>query len=109
MTYRAGELDQRITIKRETLTTDNMGGSTTTDTDVASVWAHVRPRSGRELGIHDKVEAPAMYLFVIRYRSDLLENDRIVWDGQEYNIRVIRSKGGRKLYLEIDAERGVTQ
>ena len=108
--YRVGELDKQITIKRETRTSDGMGGDTVTLTTVASdLWAHVRPRSGKEIGVHDRVEAPAMYLFVVRYRDDLLDSDQITWDGDIYNIRAILSSGGRKLFLEIDAERGVTQ
>jgi SPP1 family predicted phage head-tail adaptor len=110
MTYRAGELDQLITIKREVRTSDGMGGDTVTLTDVAAdLFAHVRPRSGKEIGTHDRVEAPAKYLFVIRYRSDLKDSDRIVWNGATYNIRYIATRGYRSMYMEIEAERGVTQ
>lgn len=110
MTYRVGELDQLITIKREVRVSDGGGGSTTTTTDVVTgLWAHARPRSARERGMFDSVEASAMYLFVVRYREDVRENDRIVWNGATYNIRGILTRGGRSEYLEIDAERGVTQ
>lgn len=109
MDYDVGELDQRVPIKRQTRVSDNMGGYTTTDTTVATVWAHVRPKRGREQGIHDKVEAPALYVFVIRYRSDILDSDRITWNGADYNIRAILTRGGRKMFLEIEAERGVAQ
>lgn len=109
MDYDVGELDQRVTVKRQTLTSDGMGGSTTVDATVATLWAHARPKRGRELGAHDKVEAPALYTFVVRYRDDLLERDRITWNGQDYNIRAILTRGGRKMFLEIEAERGVTQ
>jgi SPP1 family predicted phage head-tail adaptor len=105
-----GNLDQLITIKRETRTTDGMGGDTVALVDVAAnLWAHVRPRTGRELAKHDRVEAPAMYLFKIRNRSDILDSDRIVWNGATYNIRAVLTEGTRDMYLEINAERGVTQ
>lgn len=108
--HRVGELDQQITIKRESRVSDGMGGDTVTLVDVVvDLWAHVRPRSGKEVGLHDRVEAPAMYLFVIRYRSDLKDDDRIVWNGQTYNIRAILTAGNRTNFLEINAERGVTQ
>lgn len=110
MTHRAGELDQLITINREVRTSDGMGGDTVALTAVATdLFAHVRPRSGKEVGLHDRVEAAAMYLFVIRYRSDLQEDDQIVWNGKTYNIRAILTRGGRSMFLELDAERGVTQ
>jgi head-tail adaptor len=57
----------------------------------------------------DRVNASAMYLFVIRYRTDVEESDRILWKGEFYNIRYIAQGTGRALYLEIDAERGVAQ
>lgn len=110
MTYRAGELDQLITIQREVRTADGMGGAAVTLSTVASdLWAHVRPRSGKELASFDRVEASALYLFVVRYRGDIREDDRVVWNGDTYNIRAILTRGGRSNWLEFDAERGVTQ
>lgn len=110
MKYRVGELDELITIKRETRTDDGGGGASVTLTTVVSdLWAHVRPRSGKEMGNNDRVQDSAMYLFVVRYREDLKESDRIEWEGETYNIRSLLTRGNRSMYLEIDAERGVPQ
>jgi SPP1 family predicted phage head-tail adaptor len=107
--YHPGEMNERIQIIRETRASDGAGGQTLSLTTLASVWAHVRPRSGREMERFDRVNASAMYLFVIRYRTDVEESDRILWKGEYYNIRYIAQGTGRALYLEIDAERGVAQ
>jgi SPP1 family predicted phage head-tail adaptor len=107
--YHPGEMNERVQIIRETRTSDGAGGQTLSLTTLASVWAHVRPRSGREMERFDRVNASAMYLFVIRYRTDVEESDRIMWKGEFYNIRYIAQGTGRALYLEIDAERGVAQ
>jgi SPP1 family predicted phage head-tail adaptor len=107
--YNVGELDKRITIRRETRTADRIGGYDITLSTVATVWAHVRPKAGTESIRADRVEAKNMVLFVIRWRDDVLESDRITWDGVDYNIRAILRRGGRKLYLEIEAERGAAQ
>lgn len=110
MTYRPGELDELIDFQREERAPDGGGGSTVTMTTFASgVWAHARPRSGKEMGNNDQVQASAMYLFVVRYRDDITEGDRIAWNGDTYNIRSILTRGPRSLYIEIDAERGVPQ
>lgn len=107
--FRIGEMDQRIEIVRETLTDDGMGGSTVALATIATVWALVRPRSGNEIEYSDRLNGQAAYMFVIRQRDDIQENDRLKWLGVEYNIRMISRLGGRNLYLEIDAERGVAQ
>lgn len=110
MTYRAGELDQRITFQERVKTSDGMGGYSFTWTNIStlsSVWAHARPRNGREREQFDRVNAEASYLFVVRNRSDIKEDYRIVWDGELFNIRYISKPKTRALYLEIEGERGV--
>lgn len=103
-----GELDQLITIQRESLADDGMGGQTVTLTAIATdLWAKVRPLSGKEFELYDQLNATAMVKFIIRHRSDLLPSDRIAWNGESYNIRYIPPAGGRDMYLMIDAERGV--
>lgn len=108
---RPGKLDQRIAIKRETLTTDDMGGQTVSLSKVMDAWAEVMPQAGNEQDRHDRVAGEAMYVFRIRNRADktIQENDRIEWDGLAYNIRFIATSGGRSMYLELTAERGVAQ
>lgn len=107
MKWQPGELDQRITIKRETLTPDGMGGSSVALSTVATVWAKVIGKSGGESDAADRINASAVYTFVIRYRTDLKEKDRITWGGVDYNIRAIPGTGRRRMYLEIEAQRGV--
>ena len=109
MRYRPGELTEPIVIQRETLTSDGMGGNTISIATLHSTRAHVRPLSGRESADFDQLTSHSMYLFVIRRRSDIQENDRITWRGTQYNIRSIGDRGPRDLYLELTAERGVAQ
>lgn len=112
MTYRVGELDQRITFQERQSVSDGIGGSVDTWVDIASlssVWAQVRPKSGREVTEYDRVNAETSYTFIIRNRSDLLERYRIVWDGEPFNILAIPKPKSRALYLSIDAQRGVPQ
>jgi SPP1 family predicted phage head-tail adaptor len=109
MSVHVGEIDQRVVIQRLTLTPDGSGGNVKSWTELATVWCHVRPKSGRESVGSDRVEGSASYLFVIRYRAGLRDSDRIVWKGVSYNIRAIHDRSGRRLYLDLEAERGVAQ
>lgn len=109
MAYQPGQLDKQITIERATKTPDDMSGNVTTWSTLDTVFAKVLTRTGRESEQGGQVEADATYVFVIRYRSDLKMADRIVFNGQAYNIRFIPDEGGRPTYLEITAQRGVAQ
>ena len=70
MPYHAGELDQRVTFRREVPVPDEMGGHAHTWVDVATVWALIRPLSGREREHSQKLNAEAGYLIVIRNRTE---------------------------------------
>lgn len=110
MNFRPGELDQLVTFQRATEVSDGMGGQTLTWNAIASdVWAKVRPLSGNEQERFDQLNATAMATFVVRYRSDIEHGDRIVWNGENYNIRYIPPVSSREMYLAISAEKGVAQ
>lgn len=108
--YRIGELDQRVAIERKTRTTDAGGGYTETWTAQSTVWALVRPMSGNERAHAQQVASGSNYLVVVRAGLDITEKDRIVWDAlpdDPLNVRFIKRRGTRPLYLEIEAEMGV--
>lgn len=109
MAFQPGELDQRVKIMRQVLTPDGYGGNAKTWTEIAEVWAKVMPVSGGEVTDYERVNAEARYLFVIRYPQDVIDSDRLDWDGEGYNIRVRKKPKGRDLYMRIEAERGVAQ
>lgn len=110
-----GQLDQRITFQRITTTSDGAGGSTVAWANLpsnATVWAKVQTRVGRvgrEVMVEGRMTAQSPVTFTVHYRGDVSEMDRIVWAGENYQIRNVIRHGGRKLFLEIDAERGAAQ
>lgn len=103
----SGKLDQRVTIKRLTITADGQGGGAETWTTIATVWANVRPKSGRERAGSDQLMSTGNYIITIRYLDDLSESDRIVWGAKEFNIRFIADAGGRESFMQIDCNRVV--
>lgn len=109
--FRIGELDQSIGIWRPVFTPDGQGGQLRSEVLQHTLMAHVMARGGGENFKYEKIDAPAFTTFVIRNSSnlDIKENDLIKWGGDDYNIRAIQRTGGRSLYLEINAERGVAQ
>ena len=101
-----GELDQRITLQNLTDTPDGIGGVTRAWSDVATVWARVKPQTGREAMAEGRMAATMLTKFTIRTRA-VDETMRIVWGGVQYNIRQIPDSSPRDQFMDILAERGV--
>jgi SPP1 family predicted phage head-tail adaptor len=104
---RPGDLSERVTFESYAETADGMGGQAVAWSTFATVWAKVRPISGRERAQAGGLEAPANYEFTIRRRADLTESMRLTWRGETYNVRFIAVPPAGDLYMRIEAERDV--
>lgn len=107
----ARDFDESITFQSYSEVSDGAGGVTKTWANLAStptVWAHVKANGGNEQFDSERTNASTMTTFVIRNRSDVNETMRIVWYGENYNIRQVQREGQRAMYLNIMAERGVS-
>lgn len=85
-------MDQRITLQRVTRTQDSYGGTVETWADLSTLWAHVKPLSGREVLDAERVSPVTRYKAIIWWKSDAngapfyTAADRVVWRGREYGI-----------------------
>lgn len=104
--YRAGELSEKVVIETVTLTANGYGGFSES-TAAEAVFGHVRPQSGREDVDGGRLAATAGYILVIRARDDIDETAKIVWRGRRHNVRQVKRRGPRALYLEIEMDAGV--
>lgn len=103
-----GALDQSITIERRTETADGGGGIVRGWEALATVWAAVKAKASREGMDEGRMAAVFAVMFTIRNR-DVIETDRILWNGEVYNIRGVLRQGSRAMYVTIEAERGVAE
>jgi len=100
---RAGDLRWRVTLQTVTQSNDGRGGVTSTAATLeANVPAHVRQAPGREFLGSDQVAAERRAVFTVRYRTDLTERDRVVFEGTTYDIRGIPEQVFRQ-WLQIHA------
>jgi len=109
---RAGALDQRVTFQAKTFADDGGGGSTATWANVPSVptvWAAAEAMRSIESITEGRVNASGLYSFTVRYRTDIDETCRILWNSEAFNIVDVKRSSGRELYLVIQAERGELQ
>lgn len=105
-----GRMDQKITLQRRVETADGAGGVKVSWQDFAEnpcLWAEVIAKAGRESMMDGRPTATFTVLFTIWNRGDIVETDRILWQGATYNIRGIRRESTRAGRLVIEAERGV--
>lgn len=101
---RAGKLDRRVTIQRWTETGRNdLNEPIMAWAVIATVWAQQRPDRGSERFAAAQVSGAAVMTFHIRYRADLTDQDRLVYEGKTYQIVAPSRELGRRSGTEIDA------
>jgi SPP1 family predicted phage head-tail adaptor len=103
----AGMLRHTVALERLTKTPDGAGGFVKAWNSLASVKAYMKVSSGSEQFSQDRLNAVQRVRAYIRYRSDLLPNDRLVFQGKNYQIRNINNLEFKNKYLELDLDSGV--
>ena len=101
MIDQAGQLDRRITIQNFSETTDSFGQEVKSFSTLASVWANVVEKVGSEGEDGEMIAATKKVEFVIRYRTDVDEEMRIIYNNNTYKIQAIQSADARKAFLKI--------
>lgn len=105
----AGAMDQQVRIQARVETADGIGGLALAWQDVAvnaNVWAKVTMRRAGEAMQDGRMNATQTVTFEIHNRSDVSEVNRLLWNGEAWNIRGVQRSGNRRLTILIDAERG---
>lgn len=87
---------RRIRIERKVSTPDAAGGEEISYTLRAEVHAAVIHQRGREAFLSAQVVPTADIEFRIRWRADVVETDRIVYEGKSYNIQYLAEMGRRR-------------
>src|SRR6478609_1828435 len=104
-----GPLDRRITFQQKVFGTDESNQKLITGwediDDNPEVWASVDEVSGTEVIQANQLNGLETASFIIRYRTDLTVENRIVYDGFYWDIHSILQVG-RKRFLRIVAESG---
>ncbi len=92
-----GALRHRIRIESSTIEQSDSGAEDRTWAELATVWADVRPLSGREYLEGRRLETMVDTKIRIRFRSDIMPGHRVIWDGKTLDIvSVIEQAGDRR-------------
>ena len=109
MAISIGSMRERVACQQETSVADGGGGYALTWQTVATVWARVRPLSGREVAARGAMESATTYEVTVRKRADvaLTTGWRLLWGSLPLNIRAVRNMDERGEFLTLDCEAGV--
>lgn len=102
-----------VTIERRVTESDAYGGRRQDWVKLAETWARVTWVRGGEAERQGALREIAVYRFTMlaAHVADmgLTVSDRIVWNGETYNIRERPRRQTRGVEIDVIAETGVTQ
>ncbi len=105
------KLNERIVILRSGTAPDGQGGLEDGWSAVATVWAQIRPLSGREQMAAAKEQTLTIYQIIVRRPVDytLFGDDRVLWKSNGEKLMAVREIldfGGRDPWMTFMAESG---
>ena len=100
----AGRLNRRCTLQQPGTATDELGQPIPGWTDVATVWADIRMKSGLEA-----IKAGASVSVVqasirVRYRAGITAGMRVVHNLTNYNITAVMPDVGGREFVDLVCE-----
>ncbi len=100
-------LRREVTLQSPVEITDGAGGFSVSWSDVATVWADVRPLSGSEQWMARKLQSAITHRVTLRYRAGVTARMRILYGTRVFNIRTVINIDEANEFLELLAEEGV--
>lgn len=100
----AGLLNRRVTLQAPGTTQDELGQPIPGWTDVATLWADIRMKSGLE---SIKAGAPVSVVQAsirVRYRAGITAGMRVVHNLQAFNIVAVSPDVGGREYVDLVCE-----
>ena len=110
-----GNMRNRLQIQRATKTADGGGSFTLVWSTITTVYGSIMPRSSDESVFADKLRDKKLNKIIVRYRSNLTTENRLVQDYRRdgnsiqriFVIKGVLNIDNEFKYLELDCEEGV--
>ena len=96
-----GKLRHRIEIQNYTTTKDGIGHPVKTWATRDTVWAWIRPMSGREIMNAQQPVGEITHKVTIRYHATIVVTDRIKFGTRYFDINFIGNYDERNEFMEI--------
>lgn len=95
-TQRAGDKDRKIQLQRYVKARDEYGAETQQWITYATPWCNVDPFRVSEMFMNASERSSQIRIFRIPYTRDVGPKDRIVYEGQNYDIQGVEEIGRRQ-------------
>ena len=100
-------LRHKVALQGPTRTSDGAGGYTEAFNTIANLFADIRPQNALESYRQGQIQEKVTHKIIIRYRTDIQTNYKIVDGSQTYMIKGIKNINNRNRFLELYCEEGV--
>lgn len=100
------DLRHRLVLEQATRVPDGGGGATETWVPVATVWAAIAEKTGRENEAADRTAPKVIMEITIRHREGVTTDMRFRRGSRHFNIRAALDKDGRRRWLTCTCEEG---
>jgi len=100
------DLRHRLVLEERVSVADAGGGAGESWTEVATLWAAMHQKSGREREAADRLGARATTVITIRHRAGVTTDMRFRLGARHFNIRSVLDVDGRRRWLKCTCEEG---
>lgn len=109
---RAGQLNRRITLQRQSTVQDSFGGPVRTWLNVATVWADIQPLTGRELESAQRMASEISHQITVRYQVSLTDTRvvsgyRALYKARSFNIHAALNEDESNVLITLLASEGL--
>jgi len=98
---RAGDLRHRVTIQQAVESQNDFGEVITTWQNYKTVWAAIKPLTGREYFASQQVNAEVSVQIQMRYIPGITPKMRIVEGSKVYEIEAVMDVEGKRKELQL--------
>ena len=101
---RIGAMRHRVTIEEPVRSADEAGGADINWQAVATVWAEIQPKTGREVFESDQLGGRVTHDVRMRYRDGVSAKMRLFHAGRLFDIRYVANVGEGSQWLMCACE-----
>lgn len=110
---RAGQLNRRVTLQRQSTVQDSYGAPLSTWIDVATVWADIQPLTGRELENAQRMASVVSHQITVRHQAALADSRavaawRALYKGRAFDIHAALNENEANVFITLLASEGLS-